>query len=319
MAIRNIVVVGDGSNTTVDEFHLNGVDCDKVYARVSANDEWTLVFEKRGVPSFATDTWAQIAEIAEQGNAAEYYAIGDEKSVTLNTGEIITLVILGFNHDDKVGGGKAGITVGMKECLATLRSMNDTGTSSYSWFNSSIRRNFLNGTFYNQSLPSDIKAVIKEVAKYASFPTTGDKLFLFSQTEIMGTNYSTTTQVQTLVDGVQYEYFKTAPIPTPLVTNDTYKSFTELNNTRTFYATLAVPRNFIDRFGRTVNTSRNRLYHYYGSKAQGNDGTTPISWWLRSQMSNSGQGIYCSLMNNLGIVGSDATTEQHGVAFGFCI
>lgn len=63
-------------------------------------------FVTKPKPTFAESDWATIAEESEKGNAQKYFAVGDEKTIELTTGEEITLVILGFNHDDLTGGGK---------------------------------------------------------------------------------------------------------------------------------------------------------------------------------------------------------------------
>lgn len=48
MATKNIEVIKNGVTTTLDNFVYNGISCDKVYVRTSADDEWILVFEKGG-------------------------------------------------------------------------------------------------------------------------------------------------------------------------------------------------------------------------------------------------------------------------------
>ena len=43
---------------------------------------------------------ATIAMLSENGKIQNYYSVGDEKTITLSTGEQVTFVILGFDHDD---------------------------------------------------------------------------------------------------------------------------------------------------------------------------------------------------------------------------
>ena len=58
-------------------------------------------------------SWAQIAQASELGIASSLWSVGDEIDITVS-GEKLTLVIMGFSHDDKAdGSGKAGITFGM--------------------------------------------------------------------------------------------------------------------------------------------------------------------------------------------------------------
>ena len=159
--------------------------------------------------TFATAAWGDISRIAAAGDAQKYFNVGDEKTVELSTGEVITLVILGFNHDDLTSGGKAPITVGMKNLLATRYRMNSSNTNAGGWDNSEMRTTTMQ-TLLGQ-LPSDLQAVIKSVNKKATsgsasttITTSSDKLFLFSEVEIDGT-----TSSWYVSEGEQYEYWKT--------------------------------------------------------------------------------------------------------------
>ncbi len=141
--------------------------------------------------TLADNTWAQIAAAAEGGTAGSLWAVGDEKDVTLTTGETITLRILGFNHDTKTAGGTAGITFGMKNLLAATYYMNSSSTNAGGW-GSSYMRNTTMATLYTL-LPEEVKAVIKPVNKLTSagsqsstINTTSDSLFLLSEIEVFG-------------------------------------------------------------------------------------------------------------------------------------
>lgn len=159
--------------------------------------------------TFATAAWGDISRIAAAGDAQKYFNVGDEKTVELSTGEVITLVILGFNHDDLTSGGKAPITIGMKNLLATRYRMNSSETNVGGWDGSEMRTTTMQ-TLLGQ-LPSDLQAVIKSVDKKATsgsasttITTSSDKLFLFSEVEIDGT-----TLLGYASEGEQYEYWKT--------------------------------------------------------------------------------------------------------------
>lgn len=161
------------------------------------------------IPSFAEATWEQIAQVSEAGTAQDYFSVGDEKTISLTTGEQVTLVILGFNHDDLTSGGKAGITIGMKELLATKYRMNASNTNAGGWDESEMRTSTM-ATLLSQ-LPSDLQGVIKQVNKKAtaggastSITTSADKLWLFAEVEIDGT-----TSAGYVDEGEQYEYWKT--------------------------------------------------------------------------------------------------------------
>lgn len=159
--------------------------------------------------TFATAAWGDISRIAAAGDAQKYFNVGDEKTVELSTGEVITLVILGFNHDDLTSGGKAPITIGMKNLLATEYRMNASSTNAGGWDESEMRTSTM-ATLLSQ-LPSDLQGVIKQVNKKAtaggastSITTSADKLWLFAEVEI-----DDTTSAGYADEGEQYEYWKT--------------------------------------------------------------------------------------------------------------
>lgn len=159
--------------------------------------------------SFEKASWSDIAALSESGSADKYFSVGDEKTISLTTGEQVTLVILGFDHDDLTGGGKAGMTIGMKNLLATTYRMNATVTNEGGWDESEMRTSTM-ATLLSQ-LPSDLQGVIKQVNKKAtaggastSITTSADKLWLLAEVEVDGT-----TSAGYADEGEQYEYWKT--------------------------------------------------------------------------------------------------------------
>lgn len=154
------------------------------------------------------NTWAQIAKASAAGKASQLWSVGDTKDITVGS-ETLTLVIMGFNHDDLASGGKAGITFGMKNLMATTRRMNASNTNS-GGFTGSEMYSWLQNTLL-PTLPSDLQAVLKSVNKKTSagsqsstINTNSMKLFLFSEIEIFGsTTYSKAGE------GSQYSYFAT--------------------------------------------------------------------------------------------------------------
>ena len=153
--------------------------------------------------------WGTISQASAAGKAANYWKVGDEKNISVN-GETLTLVIVGFGHDDLAGGGKAGITFGLKHLMKDQRQMNSSNTNS-GGFPGSAMYSWLQNTLLEQ-LPSDLQAVLKSVNKKTSkgsasstINTNAMKLFLFSEIEIFGTStYSASGE------GAQYPYFATA-------------------------------------------------------------------------------------------------------------
>ena len=160
--------------------------------------------------TFANNTWAHIATVAEAGNASSYWQVGAEKDITLTGGEVLTLQIYGFNHDDKAGGGKAGITFGLKNLMADTRQMNSSG-GNVNGFTGSDMYTWLQGDLYN-SLPSDLKSLIKSVNKKTSagnqsttINTNAMKIFLYSEVECFGT-----ASFSAAGEGSQYPIFTDA-------------------------------------------------------------------------------------------------------------
>ena len=164
----------------------------------------------KGLPPIGTAlndmTWEQIQTISDEGKAADYFNVGDTKNITLD-GVSYPVQIIGFNHDNKTAGGKAGITFQMVDCLSTTYNMNSSNTNNGGWKNSAMRSRM--STFLSQ-LPSDLQSAIKAVNKLVSvgnntstIETVSDKLFLLSEVEIFG---STTHSKSG--EGNQYAYYK---------------------------------------------------------------------------------------------------------------
>lgn len=228
-------------------------------------------------------SWAEIAEIAKAGRAACVFNIGDEKTITLSTGEKITLVILGFFHDTYYDSEydedtSYTITFGMKNCLATRYQMNASNTNVGGWESSKMRTSVM-PTLLSQ-LPADLQSVIKSVYKKTSagnksttITTTNDKLFLLSEVEVNGTTATTYAD-----EGEQYAYFK--------------------------------------RNGGYVQYG-NDGYYPNGIKALSNGDGGSYHWWLRSPLVT-----YASFFRYVasgGYVGYGGASGSFGVSFGFCV
>lgn len=240
--------------------------------------------------SFEKASWSDIAALSESGSADKYFSVGDEKTISLTTGEQVTLVILGFNHDDLTGGGKAGITIGMKNLLATTYRMNATSTNAGGWNNSQMRTSTM-ATLLSQ-LPVDLRNVVKQVNKKAtaggtsqSITTSADKLFLLAMSEIFSATSienSATSTIASYADaynaeGTQYEYY----------------------------------RNLIGDNNGGTTANANLI------KKLSNGGGSAYSWWLRSpdvSYSNSFRCIGSS--GNVNVISASVT---YGVSFGFCV
>ena len=228
-------------------------------------------------------SWAEIAEIAKAGRAACVFNIGDEKTITLSTGEKITLVILGFFHDTCYDSEydedtSYTITFGMKNCLATRYQMNASNTNVGGWESSKMRTSVM-PTLLSQ-LPADLQSVIKSVYKKTSagnksttITTTNDKLFLLSEVEVNGTTATTYAD-----EGEQYAYFK--------------------------------------RNGGYVQYG-NDGYYPNGIKALSNGDGGSCSWWLRSPNVAGAYTFRC--VSGDGGVDIGGASYSYGVSFGFCV
>lgn len=119
------------------------------------------------VGNFATSTWAEIKAAVQAGigglDLSEYWAVGDTKSVTLTTNEVIELQIAGFNHDTYSDGVTAPVTLVMKDCLNTTAPMNSDNISA-GGYPASAMKTWVENNIYNK-LPSDLKAIVAPVKK----------------------------------------------------------------------------------------------------------------------------------------------------------
>ena len=116
--------------------------------------------------------------------------------------------IIGFNHDDKVSGGKAAYSFQLVDCLNQTQQMNTSNTNTGGWNGSAMRGRM---STYKSQLPAALRNVIKTVKKKSGTgggsssgtQQTNDDLFLLSEIEIFGT-----TTYSVAGEGTQYEWYK---------------------------------------------------------------------------------------------------------------
>ena len=145
-------------------------------------------------------TWEQIRAISDAGKAADYFNLGDTKTITIN-GKVgnttfsnlsIDAFIIGFNHNSAREGanrihfklGKiSGVQVGLVDSSYDSQvytsgkfTMNTSSINRGGWNGSSMRKNILGNSGTPTSppsnsllaaLPSDLRAVMKAVTKYS--------------------------------------------------------------------------------------------------------------------------------------------------------
>lgn len=151
--------------------------------------------------------WADIDICGRLGMAQQFFKVGDSKTVNIG-GTNYEVQIIGFNHDDKVSGGKAAYSFQLVDCLNQTQQMNTSNTNTGSWNGSAMRGRM---STYKSQLPAALRNVIKTVKKKSGTgggsssgtQQTNDDLFLLSEIEIFGT-----TTYSVAGEGTQYEWYK---------------------------------------------------------------------------------------------------------------
>ena len=151
--------------------------------------------------------WADIDICGRLGMAQQFFKAGDSKTVNIG-GTNYEVQIIGFNHDDKVSGGKAAYSFQLVDCLNQTQQMNSSNTNTGGWNGSAMRGRM---STYKSQLPATLRNVIKTVKKKSGTgggsssgtQQTNDDLFLLSEIEIFGT-----TTYSVAGEGTQYEWYK---------------------------------------------------------------------------------------------------------------
>ena len=151
--------------------------------------------------------WADIDICGRMGMAQQFFKVGDSKTVNIG-GTNYEVQIIGFNHDDKVSGGKAAYSFQLVDCLNQTQQMNTSNTNTGGWNGSAMRGRM---STYKSQLPATLRNVIKTVKKKSGTgggsssgtQQTNDDLFLLSEIEIFGT-----TTYSVAGEGTQYEWYK---------------------------------------------------------------------------------------------------------------
>lgn len=143
-------------------------------------------------PNLAENSWNMIARASEEGIASTLWKVGDEIDVVLS-GDYkgsITMQIAGFDHDDLVTGGKAGITFLSKQTLGQERMDNSNYTKNIGWGEAEMRSLVM--PKIRASFPTDLQKVIKMVLKSSSKNggnfITEDDVFIPSLSEVFDTD-----------------------------------------------------------------------------------------------------------------------------------
>ena len=197
-------------------------EAQSVTIKANEIDYTYLVFVQSVSSVFGENSPATIAQVSETIAANNMtseqvyntygWSVGDTHDITLTSGEVIQVRILGFNHDTKSdGSGKAGITLQMVECLATRYPMNSSNTNAGGYAASVMKTSTL--PTIKALLPQEWQDVIKLVDKksanggstnYSETLTLSEDIFLLAEIEVFGT---TTYAQDGANEGSVYEYW----------------------------------------------------------------------------------------------------------------
>ena len=185
------------------------------------------------IASWADGTDEQIAamiEAADNGeiNLADYWAVGDERQVTLSAMEATgvnethveqTVTFVLMNAGGKTlanatpsGRSECSFIVGMKNGLAEKGYMNASNTNSGGW-EASARRTWCNDVFRN-AIPSTLRDIFKQhlniTAKGSSSTTatSTDYFALPAEKEVFGSNTKANSTAEASL--TQFDYYKTS-------------------------------------------------------------------------------------------------------------
>lgn len=281
------VSVAQGTNHNAPENKTCAVSCSFVSETLNSN------------------TWQTIKEISDDGQGANYWAVGDTKTITINgtvagttfSNLSINTYIIGFNHNSsREGNNRIHFQIGkinrvsVALCPNNYGStgsgfcMNTTSTNSGGWNNSNMRKSVLGNTGNPSSpptnsllaaLPSDLRAVMKSVTKYS---------------DNTGGGSDTASHVTSTTDYL----FLLAEF--------------EVHGART-YANSA-EKNYQAQYAYfSAGNSKVKYKHNSTGKT--------LYWWSRSVRSSDGTN-FCDVYTNGGATGSNAYNSS-GVAPGFCV
>lgn len=164
-------------------------------AYIGVSGEWKLFSTQSPLSSL---TWAQIIAIANSGeDCSNFFAVGDEHTLTLTTGEVRSVVIGDFNHNTITGTTKtAAIAFTFKDCYNDVSVLNTHDSNYGGWDSSYMRIQLIPDRL--KAFPTELKAdnAIKYVDVVASagsqstaLVTSSDRLRLHSMIEL-GLSYS---------------------------------------------------------------------------------------------------------------------------------
>ena len=188
------------------------------------------------LPPFKDASWSLIKTAASNGTAANYWSVGDRKTVTLNgtvgdkvfSNTTTYCYILGFDHNTSVeSNGEHTIHIGFgaesltgdkyiayvdsnynSQVSTSCFNMNTSNTNSGGW-NSCQMKSTICPAFKN-ALPSELKSNIRAVTKWqndgrsTSGQSSSNEIWLLSEMEIFGS----AAQSKYTANQLQYDFYK---------------------------------------------------------------------------------------------------------------
>lgn len=158
-------------------------------------------------PTFADNTWGNIARACQKGVVPDTWVVGDQLAMTID-GTDYLVDIIGKNHDVYAeGGGVAPLTFQLHNLYTPQYAMDGDGNKD-GWARCDMRLNVLPEIL--AGMPREVRSAVREVIKKTSqgnqssvVEETADKLFLLSEIEIFGeATYSFSGE------GSRYAYYK---------------------------------------------------------------------------------------------------------------
>ena len=304
------VVTATLSGTTVTVSSVNGTSGEAtVTVKVAEGTNHTAPSNKtcavkcEFIPSLNEATWEQVREVSDAGIAANCWAIGDRKAVTLNgtvgsatfSNETYYCYIIGIDHNSSKEGtnrihfqfGYNALDGGKSICFVDAGysksqtsgvyfNMNNESSNAGGWENSSMRTVICPA--FKNVMPSDLQSVLKTVTKYsdntggkkddASYVTaTTDTIFLLAEWEVFGLRNRANTAEKDYQS--QYAWYSSG-------------------------------------------NSAKKTYH-----AEGIVSTSSVVWWLRS-VSVAHTHVFCSV-DGSGTKYYSAAQNSYGFSPAFCV
>ena len=205
------VIADASSGGTVSSYTVGGLTNDVTYyfrafpfnsygrynTATTGNEATVTPQELPAKDTLKNTSWADINTVAAAGQAAEYWSVGDTKTITFESAVLgstsIVVKIMGFEYDDLADdSGKAAITFGMVDCFTTKQAMNDTNTNVGGWSDCAMRTNLIDNVLpaLKDVIGNDvIKPVTKRTSagnKSTTINTSTDEIWLLSEYEVFG-------------------------------------------------------------------------------------------------------------------------------------